>query len=135
MRASRRARTRGYTRPNRRGRQKTDRAAHLLVGNPVSFLDQFGFAISRARRKAGDVTVENGHGFGVPRRAGTIETQRHPERRVVLDQQPMVRRDRHDPAPVNQTPGDHLGKSPQPRGVVQGADQILAREFFVQVSQ
>ena len=64
-----------------------------------------------------------------------LETQRHTERRVVVNQQPMIRRNQRDATAVNQTPRDRPRQFVVSRGGVQGRQQIVTGESFVQISE
>ena len=79
--------------------------------------------------------IANGKGLRVQRSGAVHEVQPRAERRVVPDQQPMVRRNRRDATAVNQTPCHELRKFLLLSGRLQSGWQISAGESLVQISQ
>ena len=84
----------------------------------MAIQNQFCFRRQFTRRKTRDVTLANGNGLNVncagifiPHSAlRTPHLQRGVERRSVLNQQPMARRNERDAAAVNQRPFNHARK-------------------------
>src|SRR2546426_2418018 len=115
--------------------EKADRAGHMRVCDAESLHQQFGVTVSRARRKTGAVTIANDKGLRVLLGGAVLEAQGRAKRRVVPDQEPVVRRNQRDATPVDQTPRHDGRKCFLLSGGVQSREQVLTRESLVQVRQ
>jgi len=96
------------------GREKTNRSGNFLRRGGVAIQNQFGVAAKRGR-EAGNVGISSRNGLDMNCARIFVSfsalrvphLQRGAERRGVLNQQPVARRDKRDAVAVNQRPFHH----------------------------
>ena len=88
------------------GAKKTDRGGDFLRNCGITFQNQFGIRRSFLWRETGNVAIANRDGLNV-NRDGIFTFQSRSKWRGVLNEQPMMRRHKRNPAAVNQCPCDN----------------------------